>query len=606
MSSTASPSLKLELMGTGDQSGTWGDTTNTNLGTLLEQAITGYEAIAKVGTGDLTLSNTDYIANQNRNAIIEITGTPGGAFNVIVPLAEKLWVFKNSSNGAMTVKGATGATVVVPVGASAWLFCDGTDVRDVLSYYFTSSSTAFSPATDNGQALGTTSLKWADLFLASGGVINWDSGDVTITHSADALAFAGATNGYSFSAAVKPSANDGAALGVSGTAFSDLFLALGGIINFDAGDVTITHSANALAFANASNGYTFDAVVKPSANDGAALGVAGTAFSDLFLAAGGVINWDSGDVTITEGTNTLTFAGASSGYTFSDGGVVVGAATGGSKGAGTVNATALYINGTAIGTATATTYNLADSPVAWTKPSTGNFVRIQMWGAGGSGGRSSTNNAGGGGGGGGYFDQVFSLSDIGSTATITIGAGGASRTTADTSGATGGNTTFLHGSTTYTAFGGGGGYYVNTDTDVGGGGGGGGMLGAGGIGTSSAVGAAGTLGGGTGVGSASGVTALTGGVPTVPFGGAGGGGPAQGGAGGAGGAAYWGGGGGGGGGESSAGGAGGTSVFGGAGGAGATGSTAATAGSVPGGGGGGSESGNSGAGGAGRVIITVW
>jgi hypothetical protein len=75
-------------MATGDQSGTWGDTTNTNLGTLLEQAITGYVAIAKVGTGDYTLSNTDYAANENRNALIEFTGTPGGAFNVVVPLAE--------------------------------------------------------------------------------------------------------------------------------------------------------------------------------------------------------------------------------------------------------------------------------------------------------------------------------------------------------------------------------------------------------------------------------------------------------------------------------------------------------------------------------------
>jgi hypothetical protein len=54
----------------------------------------------------------------------------------------------------------------------------------------------------------------------------------------------------------------------------------------------------------------------PDANDGAYLGQAGTAFSDLFLASGGVINWDSGDVTITHSANTLAFAGASSGYTF--------------------------------------------------------------------------------------------------------------------------------------------------------------------------------------------------------------------------------------------------------------------------------------------------
>ena len=596
MASTASPSLKLELMGTGDQSGTWGTTTNTNLGTLLEQAITGYEAIAKVGTGDLTLTNTDYALNQNRNAIIEITGTPGGAFNVVVPLAEKLWVFKNATDGAMTVKGATGTTVVIAVGASAWVFCDGTNVRDAIATYFKSTTTAFSPTTSDGQALGTTALQWSDLFLASGGVINFNNGDVTITHSADALAFAGATNGYSFSAAVKPSANDGAALGVSGTAFSDLFLALGGVINFDAGDVTITHSANALAFANASNGYTFDAVVKPSANDGAALGAAGTAFSDLFLAAGGVINWDSGDVTITEGTNTLTFAGAASGYTFSDGGVVVGAATGGSQGAGTVNATALYINGVAVGSAA--DVQTFTSSGTWTKPSAGSMARIQMWGAGGSGGRANTGESGGGGGGGGYIEVTLPLSSLSSTATVTVGAGGASRTSADTSGAAGGNTTFLNGATTYTAFGGGGGY--RGSGTAAGGGGGGGTISAGGTSTGTA-GTAGGIGGGAG-----GALDTAGSDATGMYGGGGGGGGSVSTSGKAGGAAFFGGGGGGGGGEDTSGGAGGTSTFGGAGGAGSTGGTAATAGTAPGGGGGGSESGNSGAGGDGRVIVTVW
>lgn len=246
MASTASPSLRLELMATGDQSGTWGDTTNTNLGTLLEQAITGYLAIAKVGTGDYTLSNTDYLANETRNALIEFTGTPGGAFNVIVPLAEKLWVFKNSTNGAMTVKGATGTTITVPVGASAWLFCDGTNVRDALGYYFGSTVTAFSPATNNTQALGTTALQWADLFLASGGVINFDNGDVTITEGTNTLAFAGASSGYTYDAALLPATNDSAALGVSGTAWADLFLASGGIINFNAGNYTLTHSAGVL------------------------------------------------------------------------------------------------------------------------------------------------------------------------------------------------------------------------------------------------------------------------------------------------------------------------------------------------------------------------
>jgi len=109
---------------------------------------------------------------------------------------------------------------------------------------------------------------------------------------------------------LRPTANDGAALGLSGTAWADLFLASGAVINFAAGDVTITHSTDTLAFAGAATAYTFNGgPVRPSANDGAALGVSGTAWSDLFLASGGVINFNAGDVTLTHSTDTLSMVG---------------------------------------------------------------------------------------------------------------------------------------------------------------------------------------------------------------------------------------------------------------------------------------------------------
>lgn len=175
---------------------------------------------------------------------------------------------------------------------------------------------ALTPITSDGGALGSASLMWSDLFFAAGAVVNFNNGDVTLTHSSNLLAFGGASSGYTFDAVVKPSANDAAALGVSGTAWSDLFLASGAVINFVAGDVTITHSSNLLAFGGASSGYTFDAVIKPSANDAAALGVSGTAWSDAFFASGAVIDFNAGDVTITHSANLLAFGGASSGYTF--------------------------------------------------------------------------------------------------------------------------------------------------------------------------------------------------------------------------------------------------------------------------------------------------
>lgn len=104
------------------------------------------------------------------------------------------------------------------------------------------------PDANDGAAIGSTALQWSDLFLASGGVINFNNGDVSITHSADMLSFTGAASGWRFGAQVSPTGNDGTSLGSSGLAFSDLFLADGAVINFNAGNYTITHSAGAMAF----------------------------------------------------------------------------------------------------------------------------------------------------------------------------------------------------------------------------------------------------------------------------------------------------------------------------------------------------------------------
>lgn len=126
-----------------------------------------------------------------------------------------------------------------------------TDVGTGTGYGFPSGVQAnFTPITSDGAALGTTAKMWSDLFLANGGVINFNNGDVTITHiAANTLLFAGAGAGYAFDAIVYPNTNDGAALGSGTNSFSDLFLASGGVINFNNGDITITHSADALAFA---------------------------------------------------------------------------------------------------------------------------------------------------------------------------------------------------------------------------------------------------------------------------------------------------------------------------------------------------------------------
>lgn len=131
MASTYSANLRLELIGTGEQQGTWGSTTNSNLGTLLEQAIGGYESITVSDVGDTTLTTANGSVDQARNMTLNLVGTIGAARNVICPAAEKIYIVKNSTTGgfAVTFK-VTGQTgVSIPNGATFVLYVDGTDAR---------------------------------------------------------------------------------------------------------------------------------------------------------------------------------------------------------------------------------------------------------------------------------------------------------------------------------------------------------------------------------------------------------------------------------------------------------------------------------------------
>jgi hypothetical protein len=133
MASTYS-SLKIELITTGEQAGTWGTTTNTNLGTALEEAITGSVDVA-FSSADVTLTLTDTNATQAaRNLRLNLTGTSGGARNLIVPAIEKQYLVYNGLADAVTVKNSTGTGIAVPAGKAMVVFNNATNVVDVTTY----------------------------------------------------------------------------------------------------------------------------------------------------------------------------------------------------------------------------------------------------------------------------------------------------------------------------------------------------------------------------------------------------------------------------------------------------------------------------------------
>jgi hypothetical protein len=136
MASTYS-TLKIELIGTGDQVGTWGGTTNTNLGTAIEEAIVG-SADVSFSSSDVTLTLTDTNASQAaRHVRLNLTGTSGGARNLILGSGcqiDKPYLINNGLADAVTVKNTTGTGITVPAGKTTWVFNNGTNVVDAITY----------------------------------------------------------------------------------------------------------------------------------------------------------------------------------------------------------------------------------------------------------------------------------------------------------------------------------------------------------------------------------------------------------------------------------------------------------------------------------------
>ena len=147
MASSTSSDLKLELITTGEKSGTWGTITNTNL-QILEQAASGYISLA-VGSGDVALSLANHATANGKNLYYKLTGTLTANRSVTMPdSAERVFIVedattRSSNNYTLTVKTVSGSGLTLPVGSTTILYSDGTNITGKLQTkgYYTPSAT---------------------------------------------------------------------------------------------------------------------------------------------------------------------------------------------------------------------------------------------------------------------------------------------------------------------------------------------------------------------------------------------------------------------------------------------------------------------------------
>ena len=260
--------LGIEKMATGENAGTWGDKTNTNL-EIVEKAIAGYveQAVTSGGTTALTITDGDSTESTSvaRHAVIKLTGTISGNSIVTVPDSiEKVYIVTNGTSGGFTVQfktvSGTGITFGTTEKTTRLVYSDGTNLVDA----------GFGGALD---------VEGRELVLDA-------DGDTSLTADTDDqidIKVGGTDRVRITTAAVSPSSADGMTLGTAALEFSDLFLADSSVIKFGADqDTTLTHTDGTGLTLNSTNKLTFgDTATFINQSSDGVMTIAGEATIDL-------------------------------------------------------------------------------------------------------------------------------------------------------------------------------------------------------------------------------------------------------------------------------------------------------------------------------------
>jgi hypothetical protein len=232
MASTYS-ALKIELIATGEQSGTWGTTTNNNLGNdALGEAITGSADVA-FSSADVTVTLTDTNASQAaRNLRLNLTGTSGGARQLILGSGcqiEKLYLINNGLADAVTVKNTSGSGIAVPAGKTMFVYNTGSNVVDA--------TTALSSLNISGLTASKPVFTDASKNLVSTGTLAVDQGGTGATSQTAYAVLAGGTTSTGAYQSIASVGTSGQVLTSNGAGALPTFQAAGGV-------TSITGTAN--------------------------------------------------------------------------------------------------------------------------------------------------------------------------------------------------------------------------------------------------------------------------------------------------------------------------------------------------------------------------